>query len=70
MTADMPSSVAVALRDTNAAERHGIARLLHLAAQEIQSGASPTPLKDTGGHVVGHYAFGRTSHDQRPRRGL
>jgi hypothetical protein len=44
--------------ETAAQERGGIARLLHLATQEIQSGAAPTPLKDAGGHIVGHYEWG------------
>jgi len=44
--------------ETDAAERAGVARLLHLAAQEIGSGAAPTPLKDGGGHVIGSYEFG------------
>jgi hypothetical protein len=44
--------------ETSAAERAGIAQLLHQAAQEIGSGRAPSPLKDGGGHVVGHYEFG------------
>jgi hypothetical protein len=44
--------------ETEAGERAGIARLLHQAAQEIQSGAPATHLRDSGGHVVGDYEFG------------
>jgi hypothetical protein len=44
--------------ETPAAERHGVARLLQQAIQEIMSGGAPSPLKDSGGHVVGHYEFG------------
>lgn len=42
--------------DTAASERHAVARLLTLAAHEIQSGAAPTPLTDQG-HVIGEYEF-------------
>lgn len=44
--------------ETASAERNGIASLLHTAAQQIGSGAAPTPIKDSGGHVIGHYEFG------------
>jgi hypothetical protein len=44
--------------ETATAERHGVARLLNQAAQEIMSGGAPSPLKDSGGHVIGHYEFG------------
>lgn len=44
--------------ETATAERHGIARLLNQAAQEIMSGGAPSPLKDSGGHVIGSYSFG------------
>lgn len=44
--------------ETAAAERAGIVALLRAAAQEIGSGAAPTPLRDGGGHVVGRYTFG------------
>lgn len=44
--------------ETATSERHGVARLLHQAAQEIMSGGAPSPLKDSGGHVIGHYEFG------------
>jgi hypothetical protein len=44
--------------ETANAERHGIAALLHQAAQQIGSGAPATPLKDGGGHVIGDYEFG------------
>ena len=42
--------------DTSQQERHAVARQLQLAAQQIQSGAAPTPLIDQG-HVIGHYEF-------------
>jgi hypothetical protein len=44
--------------ESSMAERHGIAAILRQAAQEIGSGAPATPLKDTGGHVIGEYEFG------------
>jgi hypothetical protein len=43
--------------DTAHAERAAIAHYLQQAAQQIQSGAPPTPLIDRG-HVIGHYEFG------------
>jgi hypothetical protein len=44
--------------ETAAAERDGIVSILRQAAQQIGSGAAATPLKDTGGHIVGEYEFG------------
>jgi hypothetical protein len=52
--------------ETVAAERDGIASILHQAAQQIGSGAAATPLKDTGGHIVGRIRI-RSRHDRRPR---
>jgi hypothetical protein len=44
-------------------ENHEVAKILRDAANRIQSGLGPIPLKDNAGNDVAEYSFGEDMHN-------